>query len=76
MKITNRMIAGSALSMAAFLVAIDHTRNPVPTVTGSGFASQTQCKKNPCSLQTSSSSLSHTQSTVTDECEDGKKTNL
>lgn len=60
MKISNKVIMGSALSVAAFLAAIDHTRNPVPEVKipSSLFSSMEKGGVNPCSLDNSPCSLS------------------
>lgn len=59
MKINNRIVMGSALSVAAFLVALDHTKNPVPEVKTSGsiFSSMQTSEGNPCSLEPSPCSL-------------------
>jgi hypothetical protein len=50
----NRWIMGSAISLAALAVAIDHTRHPVPSPVAAQTSQQAGEETTPCSLGDSS----------------------
>lgn len=55
MKVSNKLVVGSALTLGAVLVALDHTRHPLPEAKRSPSIFSALVKgepaENPCSLE-------------------------